>query len=279
MLLASPWALGLVASRGVQEASETYALLMSLGPGHGVRLADPSEVEWTLVFGSSQMYRDVRLRGFDFVSDLNTAFANLDFSQLVMWWTDRLNVLLTEITDLGRYRDAQGVFDARAAYRESRTLDRLLVTATRIQLHPYEHVLRVGAAFEIFDLLPELMDRTLSPRDTWSALLDPTRALATIEDAFAEAQSEVRASVVPGRDAGVDGIRVAGAVMPMAEYLGRLFQALRDTHHGYELTRQWKRDVLDTHTGHIPVSFPELALLYVFAFITDPQEALSGNWV
>ncbi|MGZ4376703.1 MAG: hypothetical protein ACXVRY_01255, partial [Gaiellaceae bacterium] len=93
-------------------------------------------------------------------------------------------------------------------------------------------------------------------------------------------EDEIVATVAPGR-VEYAGILVGDdepVLMPIGEYLGRLFQALRDTHHGYELSARWKREILDTHTGHIPYGFRELALLYVFALVSQPQAALGGEW-
>jgi hypothetical protein len=72
------------------------------------------------------------LSEFSFVANRNVAFAEIAFSELVRWWTDALNVLLTRRTPVGRYRDGVGLLNTRAAYREARTLERLFITATRI---------------------------------------------------------------------------------------------------------------------------------------------------
>lgn len=298
MLLTSPFAAGIIASRAVPEASETYVLLVAVGSGHGVPLAEEDAGSWSDVFGGSEMYRDHKQANASWVRDVNFTFAAVSFDVLVPWWTDRLNSLLTEATDLGRYRLPDGLFNARGAYREARTLDRVFHTCTRIQLHPRDHVVRVAAAFELFDLLPELVPATPGARDAWRALLDEQRSRTILVQAFQAAPEPLRSAfnekidtvwgllrtetletVVPGRLA--DGGVLVGteqAEMSVADYMGRLFQALRDTHHGYELSAQWKRDVLDTHTGHISVALPELALLYVFALLSDAPSALNGDW-
>lgn len=297
LLLASPFTLGVIASRAVPDASETYTLIIAIGPGHGVPLRESDERTWSDVFGGSSMYRDHRMADEGWIRDTNLPLAAIPFEVLIPWWTGRLNALLTEVTDLGRYRLPDGLFDARGAYREARTLDRVFHTCTRIALHPREHVIRVAAAFELFDLIPQLATTAPGARTAWASLLNPERSREILGGAFDAAPDalraaldgkteavwalllgETQATVVPGRLAG-DFVDVgAGGQMPLNEYTGRLFQSLRDTHHGYELSSQWKRDVLDTHTGHVSVALPELAVLYVMALLADPFAALSGRW-
>ncbi len=63
------------------------------------------------------------------------------------------------------------------------------------------------------------------------------------------------------------------------EYVARLYHALRNTHHGYQLERQQQLDILDSSGGHISAAFPELVVLYVLAMTADPVAALSGSWL
>jgi hypothetical protein len=300
VLLPSPWALGFTASRAVPEASETYLLLLAFGPGHGVQLWEP-EVGWDDVFGPTSLFRQIRLAGPSSLFDLNQGAGDFVPDQLFDWWTDCLNHLLTEATDLGRFRGADGIFDARNAFRELRTLDRIFVNCARIQLWVGDHIGRVAAAFEFFDLLPGILDVEVEDqRRLWRSLTHPDRASEILRAAFTETpelirdeltrrvssilenlEAEIAETVVPGRlvDQGVIVGEAAQDPIPLRDYIPRLLQALRDTHHGYELRAKWKRDILDSHTGHIPYSFPELVVIFTLALAADSGRALSGEWL
>ncbi len=78
---------------------------------------------------------------------------------LLAWWRERLNTLFTEVTDLGRYRRADGTLDAGNAYREPPSLDRILSNCVRIQSRPDDDHAQAAVAFEFFDLLPNILDQ------------------------------------------------------------------------------------------------------------------------
>jgi hypothetical protein len=61
-------------------------------------------------------------------------------------------------------------------------------------------------------------------------------------------------------------------------FIGKLFQQLRNTHHGYELDHQSQLDLLNMHSGHISEAFPELARLFMLAIAAEPDVALAGDW-
>jgi hypothetical protein len=88
------------------------------------------------------------------------------------------------------------------------------------------------------------------------------------------------AAVVPER-ASARGVLVGNGAPPVQPdiYVAKLLHQLRNTHHGYELTYRNQRDLLDSHTGHISVAFPELVVLYVLALVADPSAALGGHWL
>lgn len=298
VLIASPYATGFVATRAVRAVGETYLLVGWYGPGHGVLLTD-EEATWTNVFDTSSLFRDSACAGPTWLQEVNVPAGAIPVSELLPWWTSCLNRLYTEMTDLGRFAGADGVFDARQAYRAVRTLDRLFINCARIQVHADDHVGRVSSSFEIFDLLDGLIDRRLGAREIYATLLSSARLTEIFRAAFADApdavrrhfedrtrtviaklQEETLAHVLEPR-LEQEGVRVGSAapqVMEVNEYMGRLFQAMRDTHHGYQLDASWKRDVLDTNTGHISVAFPELVVLLAFAFVAAPEQAIAGVW-
>lgn len=298
VLLASPFANGFVASRVVRAAAETYVLVGSYGPGHGVLLTD-EDATWTNVFDTSSLFRDSGAAGLTWLRELNVPAGDLTLRALLPWWTDCVNRLYTVMTDLGRFADADGLFDGRRAYRAFRTLDRLFVNCARIQVHADDHVGRVSSSFEILDLLDNLVDRQLGAREIYATLFDPERAAAIFRGAFADAPNPVRQYLEQRTEAILrklreetldhvlserleeNSVRIGAAdpqPMEVGEYLGRLFQAMRDTHHGYHLDASWKRDVLDTSTGHISVAFPELIVMLVFALVGAPEAAINGSW-
>jgi hypothetical protein len=209
--------------------------------------------------------------------------------------------LLTEATDLGRFRRHDGLFDARNAYREFRTLDRIFVNCSRIQRYPKDHETGVSAAFEFFDLLPSILDsKPPRPREVWDALLNPVRAESILADAFSSAPAPIREYLVERTravleclrsetlDAVVPGRRTARGVLvgdkrrqpvPDDIYVAQLYHALRNTHHGYELDSRRQRSLLDSNSGHLSACFPELVVLYVLALAADPVPALRGDWL
>lgn len=301
LLLGSPFASGLVAGRVVRETSETYLLVVTFGHDQGVLLSD-GEVLWHEVFESTLPdFRDTSRPGLDdWLRDVNASATQLPFDQVLRWWIDGVNALLTELTDLGRYRLPDGLLDGRRAYRDLRTLDRLFACVTRIQTRPHDHVARVNAAFEFFDLLPNLMPTEPSAATVYDALVNPGRAGAVLTQAAApipgafgdhfqtrsdtvlnQLRTETIETVVPGRL--TDDQRVlVGAESPQPidadAYVGKLHHQLRNTHHGYELRRKFQRTILESHTGHIPYAFAELPVLYLVAFLADPAHVLAGSW-
>jgi hypothetical protein len=301
ILLPSPYALGTVGVRPVKEASETYLLICAFGPDQGMLLED-GEVEWGTLFETpgAPPYQKSGAAEYSWIKKLNGPGAQIETQLLLEWWTNSLNALLTEVTDLGRYRLDDGLLDARNAYRELRTLDRIFLNCIRIQTRPREHPTRVAAAFEFFDLLPNILDRPVTPREVWRALLNPDRARSILNASFAAApepiakhlatrtdaaldclRAETLDAVVPGRNVD-DGVLVGDkneAAVSDDEYVARLYHALRNTHHGYQLLAREQRDILDSSSGHISVAFPELVVLYVLALTADPVRALSGDWL
>lgn len=299
VLLPSPFIRGFTAGRIIPEATESHALVALHAPGHTAPL-DQDVPTWSKVFESGlPTLRDLGLANSRWIMELNAPAGDLPARLLVEWWTNQLNALFTEITDLGRYRDDDGVLDARNAYRELRTLDRIIGNCIRIQANTEDHVGRVAAAFEFFDLLPNLLPRKFDPKRIWAALGDPKSAAKTLNGAFADVPEPIKSvltervgkvtsklrdetvqTVVPGRF--VRGaVRVGHQRTPINPnpYVAKILHQLRNTHHGYELEKQVQRDLLDTHTGHISVAFPELVVLYVLAIVADPARALDGHWI
>jgi hypothetical protein len=298
MLLASPYALGVIGVRPVAEAHETYLLIITFGHDRGVRLED-GEIEWADLYREWTPYQRRGAVGWSWIAKLNGRAAKIETNVLLEWWTRSLNGLLTEATDLGRFRLDDGLLDARNTYRELRTLDRIFVNCVRIQVHPRDHATRVGAAFEFFDLLPGILDHRVRAWEVWEALLNPDRAEKILTAAFASApkpiaehlvsraaavleclRGETLEAVVPGRrvERGVLVGDKTGPPIPDDVYVAKLYHALRNTHHGYQLLAAEQRDLLDSTSGHISACFPELVVLYVLALAADPVLALSGDW-
>jgi hypothetical protein len=299
VLLASPYIRGFTASRIIAETGETYTLVVLNAPGHSAPY-DRDEITWLRVLhdGLARL-RKLELADIDWIAEINAPAADIPAKALVEWWTAQLNALFTEATDLGRYRADDGVLDARNAFRELRTLDRILGNCVRIQANAEDHVGRSSAAFEFFDLFPNLLPQVVDAKRIWAALADPKLALNTLVGAFANAPEPIKSvlttratevtsklrdetikTVVPGRF--VKGaVQVGHQRKPINQdpYAAKVLHQLRNTHHGYELQEQAQRDLLDTHTGHISVAFPELVVLYVLAIVADPASALDGRWI
>ena len=96
----------------------------------------------------------------------------------------------------------------------------------------------------------------------------------------AHTREETLETVIRGRhtETGVIVGDKQSTPMPADEYVAKLFHQRRNTHHGYKLNTQRKRDLLDSHTGHIAYGFPELVVLLTLALVADPEPGLAGNW-
>jgi hypothetical protein len=299
VLLGSPFARGFVAARAITETTQTVLLVVLGGPGTGEVLRD-SDVTWRNVYEDT--LPDLRVldgQGTTWLRRINHPGLLLDAGLLVRWWTAQLNALFTEATDLGRYRLPDGHFDAGNSYRELRSLDRIISNCARIQLHPDEHALRVAVAFEFFDLLPNILDKTVGAAHVWGTLVNPSKASKLLHRAFAGAPAEIRDVLVARADAVLALLReetlehvmpgrlhqgrvtlgaAADRKLQADDFIAKVFQQFRNTHHGYELDHGHQRDLLDAHTGHISQAFPELVVLYVLAIVAQSREALEGAW-
>lgn len=299
VLLGSPFARGFVAGRAIVESTETVLLVVMGARSTGAVLRD-LDVTWRNVYEDT--LPDLRVldgQGTTWLRQTNHHAVNLDAGLLMRWWTAQLNALFTEATDLGRYRLPDGHFDAGNAYRELRSLDRIISNCARIQIHPDEHALRVAVAFEFFDLLPNILDKKVRAAHVWGTLVNPSKAGKLLHQAFAAAPTGIRdilvartdavlaklreetlEHVMPGRlQRGRVTIGAAGdGTLQADDFIANVFHQLRNTHHGYELDHGSKRDLLDAHTGHISLAFPELVVLYVLAILAQPREVLAGAW-
>jgi hypothetical protein len=298
VLLASPFTRGFVAGRAIPEATLTIALVLLMG-GAGPALRD-ADVTWSRLFedGLPEL-REIDGQGTTWLRQTNHHALRLDAATLIAWWTRQLNALYTAATDLSRFRRADGVLDAGNAYRELRSLDRIVGNCVRIQARPDEHAIRVANAFEFFDLLPNILDKRVSPAHLWGTLANPARTAKILNGAFAKTpldiakvlhdrthevltrfRAETLEHVMPGRlNGGKVGVGADRSSTLQADtFIGKLFHQLRNTHHGYELDSVGKRDLLNVHTGHISQAFPELVVLLVLAIVAEPDVALAGGW-
>jgi hypothetical protein len=160
-------------------------------------------------------------------------------------------------------------------------------------------VIRVGLAFEFFDLLPNILDREVSVDHLWETLVNPKTASKILTAAFASAppdigrmlrrrtaevlsvlRRETLEHIMPGRLAKGKVTLGTGARPSLQEdvFIAKLLHQLRNTHHGYELGEAGQREVISIHTGHISQAFPELVVLYVIAVLAHPAVALKGAW-
>lgn len=299
VLMASPFSRGFVASRAILQVTRTLLLVVLINRKTGVPMKD-ADVTWLQVYNDALPdLRETDGEGTTWLRKTNHHAADLDGPALIRWWTRQLNALFTEATDLGRFRGDVGQFDAGKAYRELRSLDRIISNCVRIQTHPSDHVIRVGLAFEFFDLLPNILDREVSVDHIWERLANPKTASKILNAAFANTPVEIKQMlrkradevlsvlrretlehIMPGRRAKGKVTLGTGGRSPLQEdvFIAKLLHQLRNTHHGYELGEPSQREVINIHTGHISQAFPELVVLYTIAILAEPDEALAGNW-
>jgi hypothetical protein len=296
VLLASPFARGFVGGRGIEESLQTVLLVFLGGTREGVVLHD-DEITWDRVYETDlPTLRELPRDGTTWMRHTNHDVLDLDAAVLLSWWTESLNHLYTEATDLGRYRRQDGLLDAGRGDRTFRTLERIIANCIRIQARPTDHLMRVALAFEFLDLMPNLVDQGLAPSHVWERLVNPGYAKSILHGAFAAAPEPIRKRLrkrstqvlaklttetldhlVFGQSEGKQ-ISVAGKRQSHGAFIAELLHQLRNTHHGYELDDVGKRAILSAHTGHVSEAFPELVVLYTIALITDGRRALAGEW-
>ncbi len=296
VLMGSPFTRGFVAGRAIQESSQAALLVFMGGTREGEVLKD-ADVTWSSIYENDlPNLRALDPKGTTWMRHTNHHILKIDASQLLRWWTHRLNILLTEATDLGRYRKHDASLDAGRAYRELRTLERVIANCVRIQARPTDHLARVALGYEFFDLLPNLVSPHPSAPNVWDRLANPANAQRILDDAFKTAPADIKRClgartkavlakfrdetlehVVAGHRSG-NKVIVGGKPYTCDTFIAQLFHQLRNTHHGYELDTQVKRDLVTAHTGHISEAFPELVVLYTIALVSDPQSVFSGPW-
>jgi hypothetical protein len=294
--MGSPFTRGFVASRGIQDAGQ-IALFVFMGADGEGQLLKEDDIGWTSIYEADlPALRQVSADGTTWMRQTNHTIHKIDAGVLIAWWTRSLNLLYTEVTDLGRYRGDGDRLDAGRAYRELRTLDRIIANCVRIQARPKDHLSRVNFSYEFFDLIPNLIDSRPAPGAIWTRLANPATAQQILDRAFANApppikkclKARVKAVLTRFRDETLEhvmpglatGRRIVVADRPYAQdtFIASLFHQLRNTHHGYQLDEAYKNDLLTAHTGHISEAFPELVVLYTIALICDPRPALAGDW-
>ena len=135
-------------------------------------------------------------------------------------------------------------------YREIRTLDRTFLNCARIQSRPDDHVGRVSAAFEFFDLLPSILPMQIRATQVYETLMHPSRAERILSQSFTHAPGEIGAhltervaqvvahireetleTVVPGRRR-TPGVLVGdkrSPPVPPDEYVAKLFPTNSET--------------------------------------------------
>lgn len=296
VLLGSPITRGFVTGRGIQETSETVLFVLMAGVGDG-RLIKEDEVTWSTLYEADlPALRDLDSAGTKWMAETNRAVHDIDATTLLTWWTRNVNVLFTEATDLGRYRQQDGLLNAGRAHRELLTLERVIANCIRIQARPADHLTRVGLAYEFFDLLPSLISPHVEPPHVWGQLANPANAKRILDRAFVDSPESIRKyfrkrtnavlkkfseetlAHVVGDLASGSKVDVGGTPYANDTYIAQLLHQFRNTHHGYELDDPRKIALLTSHDGHVTEAFPELVVLYTIALITAGPTALDGDW-
>jgi len=218
VLLGSPFARGFAAFRAIVEVPLTLVLVMMSEQKKAVLLRDADPTWRQLYENTLPDLRQVDGQGTTWLRKTNHHAVNLDSGPLIRWWTTQLNALFTEVTDLGRYRRADGLLDAGNAYRELRSLDRIISNCVRVQVRPDEHAIRVGLAFEFFDLLPNILDRHVGPAHIWQTLANPSTAKKILRAAFSQAPTDDGNGETPGLATATVKTPVASVQIGIVDY-------------------------------------------------------------
>jgi hypothetical protein len=213
----------------------------------------------------------------------------------VRWWTDQLDLLLTETFDPANYM-VDGEFQATRAYERHLGIEQLFRTVQSLSIHDRDPIARRALLFDALDTL-EGVGRTSF--DTRCQLKHAERTLQQLEidlpsDVAPVLLSRARAGVAALRELQQgfflksrltsDGLRLPDKkgerVVPLAEAAASWLRMLRNAGHGFSSGRgQEKRDgaLLAAHNGRVPHNLPDLAYLYLLDLLAHPVGPRRSN--
>lgn len=207
------------------------------------------------------------------------------------WWTDRLNTVLSMLTDPVTFVARDGHYDARRHFEALLSFEQAGRRIHAILSQQRDQGTRRSLAFGALDTLESL---TLG----FSHATTLSRAQKTLDNLAVALPADVAAVLLPTARRAVDGLRgcqdglipsswVTGGnvtvpdkkgqplVLTAEDATSRYLRVLRNAQHGFggqqNNDRRHDEVLLVSHTGEIPDDFALLPFLYWLEILTDPE--------
>ncbi|WP_411700983.1 hypothetical protein [Conyzicola sp.] len=215
-------------------------------------------------------------------------FAPSAFRETINWWTSRLNLVFSHLTEPSNYQ-VDGRYNAPSALERIVNFEQICRSCQVVATVDDSHARRL-AMFHVLDslhglrrnldlraltslsanrkLLDELADAM--PTNVQTVLLPRARAavdaLEHVQDGFIPSPRLTKTGLVRPDGRGVE------TEAPLATAAGEWLKIIRDSQHGYDKTPGAReRALLAAHTGYIPARLPDLAWLNLLRFLTFPE--------
>lgn len=229
-----------------------------------------------------------------------------DGEALLAWWVERLNVIYSHATDVTRFTDENGYFDASAQTAWLTTVERLLGDMLSLLAEPQATDLdRVQIAFDLLDKTETLLGygkgksgkgfsmvlrRTkIAPRLRAALRAMPNEIGARVCDEFERQMDDAYAAIRNNtytQRLTTNGVQVAKR-SPMAlrevdndTFVSTLLRVVRNSSHGLlDILRDGDdRFFLSINTGDVPAAIPALVPYIALGLVADIEGVIDGSW-
>lgn len=219
-------------------------------------------------------------------------FTAAQIGATLQWWADRLNSVLSVVTDPATYANATGQYVPRRQFERQLTFEQAGRRVQAVLVHQRDQDTRRSLAFGALDTLEGLSAIRLDEA------VKLTRARKTLDRLDATLPADVAAVLLPSARRAVEALHkcqdgfipsgwVAGGqvtvpqknsqprILTLEEATGQYLRILRNAGHGYagqnDGDRRRDEVLLMSHTGHIPDDFALLPYLYWLDVLADPE--------
>lgn len=238
------------------------------------------------------------------------------FESLLQWWTTRLNVVYSYVSDPTNFAHNDGSHDVAAQAAWFFTLERMMADAA-VMLADVDApaLLRMQAAFDLLDKADSLLTRPgrIPDGKNFKRLLRREEALLRLDRAFNRLPVQLRprfkqwaresydrlyediANTTMAKRRRTDGVLVAqrDAAAPVLrswdEYVSGLIREARNSSHGLQQillppsvtgnpNKPDPRLLLATNSGEVPYSFYEVAAIAFFGLMADAERLCARTW-
>jgi len=238
-----------------------------------------------------------------------------EISDLLFWAVQRVNSLYSYMFDLTNHcEENEGRISILLLRKRFMTVERILVE-THLIVSERDAYVRKTLFFNLHDKYASLMcppgdlkfrmrifNRLLKPSHFRSVLKPRIRSLPHPFDSFVpETASQIFESImasvltdawarqrVKGKTVRIRQVvpnsrergpkRYRDAEIPAEDYATHVIHGLRNTLHGYNVAGERFEQDLSLSKGSIPDLLPDLAWVFMFLLLEDPDGLLSGKW-